>query len=93
MKITFILKDLSEAFFIGHDKFILAFNELNDLEKFLFLIYKAGRKELNITMRIGSSNQFRDQVEFNLLKRKGLGLKEFAIEMRRGYRLVTAIVS
>jgi len=88
MKITFILKDLSEAFYEG-GFYSFGLNNLNNLEKWLYLKYLAARKELKITMKVGNSDSFRDKVELNqIIRDKDFNL-DYKLEARRGYKLVT----
>jgi hypothetical protein len=88
MRVTFILKDLSESFFEG-GFYSIGLNNLNDFEKFFFLKDRAARKELKITSKIGNGS-FRDKVEFNQILRDNKYQKlEYKIEPRRGYKLVT----
>lgn len=97
MKVTFILKDLSEAFFKGNDVppdspiYIRGLNNLTDYYKFYHLKGKAARKELQITIKVGNSDSFRDKVELNqILNKKPEEIKiSYKLEPRRGYKLAT----
>lgn len=95
MKVTFILKDLSEAFFNGNGMpvdsliYIKGLNNLTDLEKFYHLKDKAARKELQITIKVGNSDAFRDRVELNQILRKENKTISYKLEPRRGYKLAT----
>lgn len=98
MKVTFILKDLSEAFFNGNNVppdspiYIQGLNNLTDFYKFYYLKGKAARKELQITMKVGNSDDFRDKVELNQIlnskKPEEINLT-YKLEPRRGYKLAT----
>ena len=90
MKITFILKDLTEAFYEG-GTYSIGLKRLNDFEKFLFLLYYARNNYFGITCKIGNGS-FRDKVEFNQTMRKNYILS-FSLEPRRGYKLATFIFS
>lgn len=90
MKITFILQDLSAAFYDG-GVYSPGLNNLNNFEKFLYLRDKAERKELKISIKIGNDS-FRDKVEFNQIIRDNKYQKiEYKLEPRRGYKLATFI--
>lgn len=84
MKITVILKDFTEQFFIGFGE-IVGFNQMADIEKFNYC--KKLSTDKRATMKIGSG-QFRDAVEFNSLMRNPCNI-EFKLEPRRGYKLAT----
>lgn len=85
MKVTFVLKDLSDAFYQGHGSEIPGLLNMVDMEKFEYL--NKHRHDLGIAMKIGSG-QFRDQVELNRLLRTNPPVA-FSLEPRRGYRLAT----
>ncbi len=94
MKITFILKDLSPAFYEGRpsENPIMEIRGLNNLttkEKFFYLNKRAAEKELKITMKVGNSDSFRDKVELNQLLKKDNYNIDYKLEARRGYKLVT----
>lgn len=90
MKVTFILKDLSEQFYNGGFLTIGLLN-LNPLEQYLYLDDKVTRGSLGncITRKIGHANAFRDVVELNQLRRRGLTAISGKVEPRRGYKLAT----
>lgn len=98
MKVTFILKDLSAAFYNGNNVpvdspiYIFGLNNLTNYYKFYHLKGKAARKELQITMKVGNSDSFRDKVDLNHI----LNSKQpeeinltYKLEPRRGYKLAT----
>lgn len=88
MKTTFVLKDLSEAFYKGHGDSIKGLDKMTDREKFDYLNKKAFERVLNITMKIGPSNSFRDRVDLNAML-KGPCIVSYKLEARRGYKLAT----
>lgn len=88
MKVTFILKDLSDIFYSGRGEDIIGLNTLTDKDKFYFLNKKAFSKELKITMKVGNSNSFRDRVELNSILKTNPTF-QYKIEPRKGYKLVT----
>lgn len=88
MKVTFTLKDLTDAFYNGFGSSIVGLLNMPDNEKFAYLSRKAKEKELKISMKI-ASGQFRDAVELNQLLRKDNLSYSFKIEPRKGYKLVT----
>jgi hypothetical protein len=99
MKVTFILKDLTDTFFVGNANsvpvtsvmYIVGLNTLTDYYKFYHLKGKAARKELKITMKVGHSDSFRDKVDLNhILHKKPEDIKiKYKLEPRRGYKLAT----
>ena len=82
MKVTFILKDLSDAFYNGFGEIVGLMNR-TDSDKFEWLSNASAKKELKITMKIGTSNSFRDRVDLNTLLRKQCDYK-FKLEPRKG---------
>ena len=88
MKITFTLKDLTDAFYNGMGESIVGLLNMPDNEKFAYLMRKAQQRELKISMKIGYG-QFRDSVELNQLLRKDNLSYSFKLEPRRGYKLAT----
>ena len=88
MKITFTLKDLTDAFYNGMGESIVGLLNMPDNEKFIYLMRKAQQRELKISMKIGAG-QFRDSVELNHLLRKDNLSYSFKLEPRRGYKLAT----
>lgn len=81
MKITFILKNLSEYFYGKLD------NCYSDDERYKILI-NAEKNNLNVTHKIGDGS-FRDGMDFNVAKHNGKKLFGYKLESRRGYKLVT----
>ena len=89
MKVTFTLKDLTDTFYNGLGDSIVGLLNMTDSEKFAYLSKAAVKKELKISMKIGTSDQFRDKVELNQIMRNPNARYEFKIEPRKGYKLVT----
>jgi len=87
MKVTFILKDLSEEFYNGFAGIIGLLN-MDNKQKFNYLRELKCSLAKNITMKIGNSNQFRDVVELNSILRNESTF-DFKIEPRKGYKLIT----
>jgi hypothetical protein len=81
MKVTFILKDLSEEYF---------YNLLNALEtgngKYEFILVSMETFPHFISQKIGRG-QFKERVELNQLMRKTDVKIDFKISDRRGYKL------
>lgn len=90
MRCTFILKDFSDAFYVGTESgSIVGLLNLTDAQKWEKLRNMAA--ERRVSMKIGSG-QFRDQVELNLMMRSPCTFS-FKLEPRRGYKLATVEVS
>ncbi len=88
MKVTFILKDLSDIFYNGGGfSKSVGLNNMTNKDKFSYLT-SSHAKDLNITSKIGNGS-FRDRVELNQLLRNNSISFDYKIESRRGYKLVT----
>jgi hypothetical protein len=92
MKITFILKDLSDQFYNGlrsetKEFDIVGLNNLSNEEKLDYLFKTTHEGALKISSKIGSGS-FRDRVEFNQMRRKEMKIS-YKLENRRGYKLAT----
>lgn len=85
MKVTFIMKDKTDAFYHGFGDSITGLLNMSDADKFAYL--NKNRHDLSITMKIGSG-QFRDSVELNQLLRTSPKIT-FKLEARKGYKLAT----
>jgi hypothetical protein len=86
--VTFILKNLSEAFYAGNGGSIAGLDSLTTAaEKFAYVRQTADAGALQVTMRIGNG-AFRDKVELNALLR-GECQFTFRLAPRRGYKLAT----
>ena len=85
MKVTFIIKNMSEAFYNGNGESITGLLKMTDADKFTYL--NKSRHDHGFTMKIGTG-QFRDQVELNQLLRTNPPVA-FKLEPRRGYKLAT----
>jgi hypothetical protein len=86
MKVTFILKGVTDVFYNGFGASIVGLMNLTDMEKFAYL-NRARHEHPGFSMKIGTG-QFRDAVELNQILRTEPSV-EFKLEMRRGYRLAT----
>jgi hypothetical protein len=90
MKVTFILKDKSDAFYNGSEFSGVGLLQQSPMEQFARLEKNAS--DGLVSMRIGSCNAFRDRVELNQIRRNGKA-PSFSLESRRGYKLATFIFS
>lgn len=94
MKVTFILKDLSEVFFIGNGGSIQGFNTFTDSAKFDYLSGPSAR-DLKITAKVGNQDELRDRLELNAIVRANRARfgesrpTSYKLEARKGYKLVT----
>lgn len=85
MKVTFILKNLTDRFYDG-------LSDLSNTDKFWELRkLSAGDLRHCISMKIGTG-QFRDAVDLNEIVKRDHSAT-FKIEPRKGYRLATFIFS
>ena len=86
MKVTFILKDLTDEFYNGGGVLDLTgLLNMADMEKFNYL--NRMRHHLAITMRV-RHGAFREQVELNQMLRLKPEIR-FLLAPRRGYKLAT----
>lgn len=88
MKVTFILKNLSEEFYTG-SKYIGGLLTLDNSEKYEKLKNLMSDIPKNIQRKI-ENGAFRDAVELNSLM-KGPHTIDFKLEKRRGYKLATFV--
>lgn len=88
MKVTFILKNLSNEFYNGFGDSIVGLNNISDKEKFDKLSRMAnGDLRDNVKMKSGNGS-FRDRVELNSIIKKPYTC-QYEISPRKGYNLVT----
>lgn len=85
MKVTFILKNVTDVFFDGNGSSIVGLMNMTDPAKFAHL--NNIRRDMGFTMKIGAG-QFRDQVELNQILRNPQSFT-FKIEPRKGYKLAS----
>lgn len=85
MKVTFILKDLSEQFFHGFGSSIRGLLNMSDAEKLDYLTNRC--RDLQVKQKVGNGS-FRDRVDYNALVKQPHRIA-FKLEDRRGYRLAT----
>jgi len=83
IKVTVIIKDVTDAFFEGMGDSIIGLLNMTDADKFTHL----SKQSECFTMKIGSGS-FRDRVELNSMI-KGPHAITFNLEPRRGYKLAT----
>jgi hypothetical protein len=87
MKVTVILKDLSDAFYNGSEFLGPGLLQLpTDADRWARLRDVCTRGELKATMKVGSSDSFRDKVELNQILRGPVSIA-FKLESRKGYKL------
>lgn len=92
IKVTFTLKDLTDAFYEGHGESIKGLNNMSDAEKFKYLHDKAmGDMRGSIKIKIGRGS-FADRVELNSILR-GNPSFEYSLAPRKGYKLATFLIS
>ena len=91
MKVTFIIKGMTDVFWQGNNGSIQGLDNMTDLERLEKLFKCSGQPEYQITSKIGNGS-FRDKVDLNALKRNGLTVQEYKKENRKGYKLVTFII-
>lgn len=87
MKVTAIIKNVSDAFFEGFGESIKGLNNMTDKEKFDYLLNMGVSNPSTVSTKIGSG-MFRDRVELNQLRRKDFALA-YKLEARKGYKLAT----
>lgn len=85
MKVTAIIKNVSDAFFEGFGDSIKGLNNMSDMEKLDYLLNMPNPSV--VTTKVGAG-AFRDRVELNQLRRKDFALT-YKLESRRGYKLAT----
>lgn len=82
MKVTFILKNLTDAFYAKiPNETEEAFNYLDNLSK---------KPEWGISRKI-ETGSFNDGVKFNMMRKNGKTAKQFKLESRKGYKLAIFI--
>ena len=87
IKVTFILKNLSQEFYEGSEFGpITGFNEKTPEEKFRYLLKDPTRFPCKI-----ASGQFKDKVELNSIL-KGPCAFDYSLGSRAGYKLATFMV-
>jgi len=85
MKITAIIKNVNEQFFNGFGDSIQGLNNMDDKEKFNYLMNMGVSSPSMVTTKVGSG-MFKDKVELNQLRRKDFTLN-YKLENRKGYKL------
>lgn len=83
IKVTVIIKDVTDAFFEGMGDSIIGLLNMTDADKFTYLNKQLARFPMKI-----SSGSFRDRVELNSMIKKSHTIT-FKLEPRRGYKLAT----
>ena len=91
MKVTFVIKGMTDVFWRGNNGSIQGLDNMTDLERLEKLFKCSGLPEYQITSKIGNGS-FRDKVDLNALKRNGWTVQEYKKENRKGYKLVTFII-
>jgi hypothetical protein len=87
MKVTAIIKNVSDAFFDGFGESIKGLNNMTDKEKFDYLLNMGVSSPSIVSTKVGGG-MFRDKVELNQLRRKDFALS-YKLEARKGYKLAT----
>jgi len=87
MKVTAIIKNVNDAFFEGFGESIKGLNNMNDKEKFDYLLNMGVSSPLIVTTKVGGG-MFKDRVELNQMRRKDFSLS-YKLEARKGYKLAT----
>ena len=87
MKVTAIIKDVNDQFFSGNGGSIVGLNNLDDKEKFDYLMNKGVSPGSGITTKVGNGS-FRDKVELNQIRRNCPRFT-YKLEFRKGYQLAT----
>ena len=85
MKITAIIKNVNEQFFNGFGDSIQGLNNMDDKEKFNYLMNMGVSSPSMVTTKVGSG-MFKDKVELNQLRSKDFTLN-YKLENRKGYKL------
>jgi hypothetical protein len=83
IKVTVIIKDVTDAFFEGMGDSIAGLLNMTDSDKFTHL----NKQQARFPMKIGNGS-FGDRVELNSMT-KGPHTITFKLEPRRGYKLAT----
>lgn len=87
MKVTAIIKNANDAFFEGFGESIKGLNNMNDKEKFDYLLNMGVSNPSIVTTKVGGG-MFKDRVELNQMRRKDFALT-YKLESRKGYKLAT----
>lgn len=92
MKVTFILRNLTDRFYNGNGSSIAGLLNLSDSDKF-WELRKLATGDLRhcVSMKVGTG-QLRDAVDLNAIVKREHSVS-FKIEPRKGYRLATFIFS
>lgn len=85
MKVTFILRDLSDDFFQGRGDSLPGLINMPDPDKFSHLSALAHRHPSIWPMKIGNGS-FRDRVELNQILRRSPSVS-FTLSPRKGYQV------
>jgi hypothetical protein len=90
MKITVIVRDLSDAFWNGNGDLIPSFLSQSPVDRLDRLTRLSVDLPRNISIKVGNGS-FRDKVDWNQAMRDATRKERMTakIEPRRGYRLVT----
>jgi len=87
MKVTVIIKNVTDQFFTGFGNSIQGLNNMTDIDKFTYLMNKSVAVPGMVTTKVGGG-MFKDKVELNQLRRKDFTLT-YKLESRKGYKLAT----
>ena len=87
MKVTAIIKNVSDTFFSGFGESIQGLDSMTDIEKFNYLMNKGVSNPDIVSTKVGGG-MFKDRVALNQLRRGYFELT-YKLENRRGYKLAT----
>lgn len=87
MKVTAIIKNVSDTFFSGFGESIQGLDNMTDIEKFNYLMNKGVSNPDIVSTKVGGG-MFKDRVALNQLRRGYFELT-YKLENRRGYKLAT----
>lgn len=90
IKVTYTLKNLTDAFYNGNGGSIVGLLNMNHRDKFNYLNRQANGGDLrdSVKQKIGTG-QFRDKVELNQVWRNENVTIAFELGDRKGYKLAT----
>ena len=87
MKVTAIIKNTNSYFFEGFGDSIKGLNNMNDIEKFNYLMAKGVTNPETVTTKVGN-NSFSDKITLNKIRQQTFSVS-YKLENRKGYKLAT----
>lgn len=90
MKVTFIIRNVTDVFYEGRGDAVKGINQMDDRERFYYLNRQATVGDLRdcVSMKVGRNNSMQDKADLNLMLRKPCTF-DYKLEPRKGYRLAT----